>query len=94
MSMERQPEIVTIENKPSPVKKVFINADDKNVATVVIYTADGEVFTYDAEGEIEVNAADMFNLFIKGVVAVKNDVYYKPTSCTEAGVIEFPFPTV
>lgn len=71
------------------MKKIFIDAEDKNVACNVIYTTDGENFTYDEAGEKAVNAADLFNLFIKGVVAVKNGVYYKPVSCTKAGVIDF-----
>ena len=70
------------------MKKIFIDAEDKNVACNVIYTTDGENFTYDKAGEEAVNAADLFNLFIKGVVAVKDGVYYKPVSCTEAGVID------
>ena len=70
----------------------MIDGGDKNVAATVIYTTNGTKYTYDAAGKIEVNAADMFNLFIKGVVAVKSNVYYKPTSCTKAGVITFPFP--
>ena len=74
------------------MKKFMIDADDKNVAVRVIYTADGTTFTYDKEATEEIPSEEMFNLFIKGVVCVKADVYYKPTSCTEAGVITFPFP--
>lgn len=91
MSNERQPEVVVTENTHSPVEKLYIDGDDKNVAAVVIYTTNGTKFTYDKEGKIEVPAEDKFALFIKGVVAVKNNVYYKPTSCTPAGVITFPF---
>ena len=88
----REPEVVRTEKTVDPAKKVFIDGDDKNVAVTVIYTKDGSNFTYDKEGKKKVEAADMFNLFVKGVVAVKDSVYYKPTSCTEAGVIAFPFP--
>ena len=93
MSGIRQPEVVTTENAVDPAKKIFIDGDDKNVAKTVIYTANKTKFTYDAGGTNEVKAADMFNLFIKGVVCVYNKVYYNPSTCTEAGVITFPFPT-
>ena len=92
MSGIRQPEVVITENTIDPAEKLFIDGNDKNVAATVIYTANGTKYTYDAAGKMEVKAADMFNLFVKGVVVVKESVYYKPTSCTEAGVIAFPFP--
>ena len=88
----REPEVVRTEKTVDPAEKLFIDGNDKNVAATVIYTANGTKYTYDAAGKMEVKAADMFNLFVKGVVAVKNNVYYKPTSCTKAGVITFPFP--
>ena len=88
----REPEVVRTEKTIDPAEKIFIDGDDKNVAATVIYTANGTKYTYDAAGKMEVKAADMFDLFVKGVVAVKNGVYYKPTSCTKAGVITFPFP--
>lgn len=88
----REPEVVRTEKTVDPAKKVFIDGDDKNVAVTVIYTEDGNTFTYDTAGEKTVDAADMFDLFIKGVVAVKDGVYYMPISCTEAGVIAFNFP--
>ena len=91
MSGIRQTEIVTTESTVDPAEKLFIDGDDKNVAATVIYTTDGTNYTYDAAGANKVKAADMFNLFIKGVVAVKSDVYYRPTSCTKEGVITFPF---
>lgn len=73
------------------MKKIFNDACDKNVATVVLYANDSNELFYDAEFEEAVEAADVFNLFIKGVVAVKAGVYYKPLTCTEAGVISFGF---
>ena len=91
MSGIRQPEVVITENTVAPAEKLFIDGDDKNVAATVIYTTNGTKYTYDSAGKNEVNAADMFDLFIKGVVAVKSNVYYKPTSCTKAGTISFPF---
>ena len=88
----RQPDVVRTEKTVDPADKIFIDGDNKNVAVTVIYTKDGVAFTYDAAGKKTIDAKDIFELFIKGVVAVKDGVYYKPTSCTEAGVITFPFP--
>ena len=85
--------INTIESKKPFREKIMIDAEDKDVAVTVIYTADGEAFSYDAAGKVAVEAKDMFNLFIKGVVAVKDAVYYRPTSCTKEGVIKFDFPS-
>lgn len=87
----RQPEIVVTEKTIDPATKLFIDGDDKNVAVTVIYTVDGSTFTYDKDGTKEISADDMFTLFVKGVVAIKNDTYYKPTSCTKNGNIVFPF---
>lgn len=92
MSYVREPKVVRTEKTVDPAEKLFIDGDDKNVAVTVIYTKDGAAFTYDKEGKKNVAVEDLFALFINGVVAVKNDVYYKPTSCTKAGVITFPFP--
>ena len=88
----REPDVVRTEKTIDPAEKIFIDGDNKNVAVTVIYTKDGTAFTYDAAGKKNVAAKDLFALFINGVVAVKDGVYYKPTSCTEAGVITFPFP--
>lgn len=87
----REPEITVKEKAIDPAERMYINGDDKNIITTVIYTADGVAFTYDTKGEIAVPAADMFDLFIKGVIAVKDNVYYKPVSCTKEGVIAFGF---
>ena len=87
----REVEVNTIENKVVPTTKIFDDAKDVNVAATIIYTTDGSTFTYDKEGNVAVPAEDMFDLFVKGVLAVKSDVYYKPTSCTVAGVITFAF---
>lgn len=92
MSGGREVEITVTEKSVDPAEKVYANSKDKNVITTVIYTKDGETFTYDAAGTIAIPAADMFGLFLNGVVAVKDDVYYKPVSCTKAGVITFGFP--
>ena len=89
----REPEITVKEKSIDPAERVYINGNDKNIITTVIYTADGVAFTYDADGKEAVSASDMFDLFIKGVVAVKDNVYYKPVSCTKEGIIAFGFPS-
>lgn len=93
MAGTREPEITVKEKAIDPAERVYIKGDDKNIIATIIYTTDGASFTYDADGEEIVSASDMFNLFIKGVVAVKDDVYYKPVSCTKDGVIAFGFPS-
>ena len=92
MYSSREPEVVKTEKTVDPAEKIFIDGCDVNVAVTVIYTADGETFTYDKAGNKSINAVDLFDLFVKGVVAVKEDVYYKPISCTKSGLIKFNFP--
>ena len=92
MSYFRQPDVVRTEKTVDPAEKIFIDGDNKNVAVTVIYTKDGVAFTYDKAGNKSINAVDLFDLFVKGVVAVKEDVYYKPISCTKSGLIKFNFP--
>ncbi len=70
----------------------YIDANDKYVGKYVVYAnAENKLF-YDAAFTDAVDAEDMFHLFVVGVVAHKGGVFYAPTSCTEAGVITFPFP--
>ena len=72
--------------------KVMNHAEDKNVAVRKIYS-DGTKFYYDVAGEKEILASDIFNLFVKGVICLNSNVWYTAKSCTEAGVIDFGFPT-
>lgn len=51
--------------------KIFMDAKDKNVASVVIYANESDdtmAYFYDAEKTQEVPAEDMFDLFVKGVI--------------------------
>lgn len=74
------------------MKEIYNDACDKNVAVRVVYAnADGEIF-YDEDCTKEVPAAEALNLFLKGVVALNDEVYYAAVSCTAAGVIDFSFP--
>ena len=73
--------------------RIFNDASDKNVSCVVIYADSDKKLYYDSSCSVEVPASDCLNLFYKGVVAMKDSTLYKPTSCTTAGVITFPFPS-
>lgn len=72
--------------------RIFQDAVDKNVAAVVIYADANKDLFYDEAGTTAVPAADCLNLFAKGVVCKYSGTYYKPVSCTEAGVISFGLP--
>lgn len=73
------------------MNRIFDDARDKNVSCVVIYAGSDNKLYYDESHSKAVPASDCLNLFCKGVVAMKNSTLYKPTSCTTAGVITFPF---
>lgn len=78
--------------------KIFDDAKDKNVAVTVIYfNATDEKYYYVADAEkqdskTEVPATDLFDLFVKGVVCVNDDVYYTAKSYDETNGIDFGFP--
>lgn len=76
-------------------EKVYRDADDMNVAVNVIYATESEgeyTYSYDAAGENEVPAADLKNLFVKGVVCLLDGAYYAATSYSETDGITFAFP--
>lgn len=73
------------------MKKIYNDACDKNVAVTVIYS-NGTKFYGDPEMTEEIPAEEMLNLFVKGVVAVKDGTYFAAKSCTAEGVIDFGFP--
>ncbi len=70
------------------ITKIYNDANDK-YATVILYANNSNELFYDEAFTEAVPAADMFHLFVAGVVALKGDVYYKPVSCSAAGVIDF-----
>lgn len=74
--------------------RIFQDAEDKNVAQVVVYANESKALFYDSAftAAKAVPAEDCLNLFYKGVVALFNGVYYSAKSCTTAGVIDFGFP--
>lgn len=70
-------------------KTLFQDARDKNVATRVVYADASNDLFYDEDCSVAVPVDDGLNLFIKGVVAFKDGVYYTAKSCTEGGVLNF-----
>ena len=72
--------------------RIFQDAVDKNVATVVIYADASKDLFYDEAGTAAVPATDCLNLFAKGVVCKYLGTYYAAKSCTDAGVIDFGLP--
>ncbi len=73
------------------MNRVFQDAKDKYVSAVIVYFNDNK-FYFDEAFEQEVSADEMKDLFFKGIVAVKNDVFYTAKSMTDAGVVDFGFP--
>lgn len=70
--------------------RMYFDANDKNVAAVVVYANSSNKIFYDATAKDNlVPAEDCMGLFVKGVVCKKGNTYYKAKSCTEAGVIDF-----
>ena len=74
------------------MKRIYNDAEDKNVAVRIVYANESNAIFYDAELTEAVDADDAFNLFAKGVVAKKGTSFYTAKSCTDAGVIDFGFP--
>lgn len=68
------------------MNRVYDDACDKNVAAVIIYK-DENSYYYDEAHTKEVPAADMLNLYFKGLIVKDGTTYKTVLSCTEAGVI-------
>lgn len=71
--------------------RIYNDAEDKNVATIIVYANETGNLFYDKTFTKEVPTTDMVNLFLKGVVAEKDGTYYTAVSCTKNGVISFGF---
>jgi len=68
--------------------KIFQRAEDKNVAVRVVYQNDSKLY-YDAAFTKEIEAKDMKNLFVKGVVLSVSGTLYAAKSYSEADGIVF-----
>lgn len=73
------------------MKEIYNDACDKNVAVRVVYANSANKIFYDEAFTKEVPAGEALNLFLKGVVAFKNNAYHAAKGCTAAGVIDFGF---
>lgn len=81
------------------MEKIFENSDQVHVAQVVLYPGTGAAAGkyYDtaakataAAKDTEIPAADIFQLFAKGVLVKSGDNYVVPVACTKAGVLTLP----
>lgn len=68
------------------MEKVYIDADDTNVAVRKVYTKSADTFAYaDKECKTKISADDLHDAFIKGMVVVDSSgVEYLPISCKVA----------
>ena len=81
------------------MEKIYENGDQVHVAKVVIYPGTGSAagkYYETAEAataaatNTEIKAADLFQLFAKGVLVKSGDNYVAPLACTKAGVLTLP----
>lgn len=59
------------------MSKVYQQAKDKNVATIMVYSDGTHVF-YDAKKSTKVSFGDLADYFLKGVTVKKDDVLFSP----------------
>lgn len=64
-------------------ERIWNDAEDKNVAAVIVYINDGSLF-YDAAHTVEVEDEDLKNLFFKGAVANDDGVFKKAVAYSES----------
>lgn len=68
------------------MSKIYQQAKDKNVATILVYSDGTHVF-YDAKKANKVSFNDLSEFFVKGMLVKKDDVLYAPIACkTESTV--------
>lgn len=72
--------------------KIYLDANDKNIAAYVVYADSNKDLFYDSAFKNAVPADDCLNLFIKGAVCLYSGTYYRALSCSDAGVISFGLP--
>lgn len=69
------------------MNRIFNDAKDKNVAVVVVYEDSGDLY-YDSDKTQEVPTEDMFDLFVKGVIAFDGTSYKAAIGYSEdSGII-------
>lgn len=81
------------------MEKIYENSEQVHVAAIVLYpgtgTAAGKYYATSAEAtaaaeDTEIQAEELFQWFVKGVVVKSGDNYIKPVACTKAGVLTLP----
>lgn len=64
------------------MNRIYMDAKDKNVSATLIYVDEHDNFYYTetmtGDDAVEVSQDDYYELFAKGVIAVKAGVYYAP----------------
>lgn len=74
------------------MKQIYNDAKDEHVAARIVYVGSDDKLYTDATTQTsatEVPETELFDLFIKGVVAVKDSVYYKALSYDAVNGINF-----
>ena len=71
------------------MEKVYINAEDKNVAVRKVYAKTGDAYAYaDSKCTVKLKADELHDAFIKGMVVVDTaGVEYLPISCKVASKV-------
>lgn len=92
MNTQAIPNGETITVTRDPRERIHQVAYADKLGKYVIYTADKSKFTFDADGEKEIDDEALFELFIDGVVCVYNDVYYAALTYDKTNGIGFGFP--
>lgn len=67
---------------------IYATADEKYAKTLMIYADSSKALFYDESAKTDkVAAADLKDLFVKGVVISQNNKLYKPVCYTSAGLV-------
>lgn len=75
------------------MEKIYEESEQVHVAQVVLYPGTGNdagKYYEDSAKTVEVEAAKIFQLFVKGVLVYNGTTYVKPVACTKAGVLTLP----
>lgn len=66
------------------MKKIFEHSDDLHVVARVIYAKTGDTKAYADEKHTEtINAATLYDLFVKGCLIVNGENTYKPVAVNQ-----------
>lgn len=72
------------------IKKIYEHSDDLHVRLYLLYEGSDENLYYDPELTKQAEAADVINLFMKGLGVVdQNGVVHKDLSCSADGIVSY-----